>query len=46
VLRFLPPYILEKQHVDAAVAALDATLTNLNERHLTAAGHTGGRIGD
>ena len=23
VLRFLPPYILEKQHVDQAVAALD-----------------------
>ena len=46
VLRFLPPYILEKQHVDAAIAALNATLTTLNERHLTAAGHTGGRIGD
>jgi acetylornithine aminotransferase/acetylornithine/N-succinyldiaminopimelate aminotransferase len=24
VLRFLPPYILEKQHVDEAIAALDA----------------------
>jgi acetylornithine/N-succinyldiaminopimelate aminotransferase len=46
VLRFLPPYILEKQHVDAAIAALDATLTTLNERRLVAAGHTGGRIGD
>ncbi len=46
VLRFLPPYILEQQHVDAAIAALDATLTTLNERHLAAAGHTGGRIGD
>jgi acetylornithine/N-succinyldiaminopimelate aminotransferase len=46
VLRFLPPYILEKHHVDAAITALDATLNTLNERHLMAAGHTGGRIGD
>jgi acetylornithine/N-succinyldiaminopimelate aminotransferase len=45
VLRFLPPYILEKQHVDTAVAALESTLTSLNERHLAAAGHTGGSIG-
>jgi acetylornithine/N-succinyldiaminopimelate aminotransferase len=27
VLRFLPPYILERKHVDTAVAALDAILT-------------------
>lgn len=27
VLRFLPPYILSKQHVDEAIAALDAILT-------------------
>ncbi len=27
VLRFLPPYILERAHVDIAVAALDAILT-------------------
>jgi acetylornithine/N-succinyldiaminopimelate aminotransferase len=27
VLRFLPPYILEKSHVDEAIAALDAILT-------------------
>jgi len=27
VLRFLPPYILEKQHVDQAIAALDEILT-------------------
>ena len=27
VLRFLPPYILERQHVDTTVAALDAILT-------------------
>jgi acetylornithine aminotransferase/acetylornithine/N-succinyldiaminopimelate aminotransferase len=28
VLRFLPPYILERKHVDIAVAALDAILTS------------------
>lgn len=28
VLRFLPPYILERKHVDLAVAALDSILTN------------------
>jgi acetylornithine aminotransferase/acetylornithine/N-succinyldiaminopimelate aminotransferase len=28
VLRFLPPYILERKHVDLAVAALDAILTS------------------
>ena len=28
VLRFLPPYILEKQHVDLAIAALDDILTD------------------
>lgn len=27
VLRFLPPYVLEKSHIDEAVAALDAILT-------------------
>jgi len=27
VLRFLPPYILEKEHVDTAIAALDEILT-------------------
>jgi acetylornithine aminotransferase/acetylornithine/N-succinyldiaminopimelate aminotransferase len=27
VLRFLPPYILERAHVDAAIAALDGILT-------------------
>jgi acetylornithine aminotransferase/acetylornithine/N-succinyldiaminopimelate aminotransferase len=30
VLRFLPPYILERKHVDAAVAALDEILTSLS----------------
>lgn len=29
VLRFLPPYILEKVHVDTAIAALDEILTQL-----------------
>ena len=27
VLRFLPPYILERTHVDAAIAALDEVFT-------------------
>jgi acetylornithine aminotransferase/acetylornithine/N-succinyldiaminopimelate aminotransferase len=27
VLRFLPPYILERTHVDTAIAALDEILT-------------------
>jgi len=27
VLRFLPPYILERTHVDAAIAALDEIFT-------------------
>ena len=29
VLRFLPPYILERAHVDTAIAALDQVLTGL-----------------
>ena len=35
-LRFLPPYILEKQHVDQAIAALDAIFTE--HAHGAAAG--------
>jgi acetylornithine aminotransferase/acetylornithine/N-succinyldiaminopimelate aminotransferase len=27
VLRFLPPYILERSHVDTAIAALDEIFT-------------------
>jgi len=27
VLRFLPPYIVERTHIDTAIAALDAILT-------------------
>jgi acetylornithine aminotransferase/acetylornithine/N-succinyldiaminopimelate aminotransferase len=37
VLRFLPPYILERQHVEAAVAALDAVLTTLTSHAALAA---------
>ncbi len=29
VLRFLPPFILERQHVDATLAAIDDILTQL-----------------
>ncbi len=36
VLRFLPPYILERKHVDTAVAALDDLLT----QNAVPAGHT------
>ena len=32
VLRFLPPYILEREHVATAVAALDAILTSLTSQ--------------
>ena len=40
VLRFLPPYILERAHVDAAVAALDEVLTiNAAAHHAPAGGH-------
>jgi len=28
VLRFLPPYILEREHVETAIAALDEILEN------------------
>ena len=46
VLRFLPPYILERAHVDAAIAALDQTLEGLREPELTPVAAGGGRIGD
>ncbi len=46
VLRFLPPYILERTHVDTAVAALDATLAGLSAPQLAAQANTGGKIGD
>ena len=37
VLRFLPPYVLETQHVDAAVEALDQVITSLAPQTVTAA---------
>lgn len=46
VLRFLPPYILEKHHVDAAIEALDEVLEGLSERQLAAAGQRGGKVGN
>jgi acetylornithine/N-succinyldiaminopimelate aminotransferase len=39
VLRFLPPYILERKHVDVAIGALDEVLANLTS---TAAAMAGG----
>jgi acetylornithine aminotransferase/acetylornithine/N-succinyldiaminopimelate aminotransferase len=49
VLRFLPPYILERAHVDTAIAALDeiftehaAALTSAQASALTAANSAGG----
>jgi acetylornithine aminotransferase/acetylornithine/N-succinyldiaminopimelate aminotransferase len=38
VLRFLPPYILERAHVDRAIAALDGILTTLCLNSATLAG--------
>jgi acetylornithine aminotransferase/acetylornithine/N-succinyldiaminopimelate aminotransferase len=32
VLRFLPPYILEREHVETAIAALDSILTFLTSQ--------------
>ncbi len=51
VLRFLPPYILEKQHVDIAIQALDAALPDVAQRErkrqqLETAPQSGGGIGD
>jgi acetylornithine aminotransferase/acetylornithine/N-succinyldiaminopimelate aminotransferase len=38
VLRFLPPYILERKHVDRAIAALDGILTKQPLSSATMAG--------
>jgi acetylornithine aminotransferase/acetylornithine/N-succinyldiaminopimelate aminotransferase len=38
VLRFLPPYILEKEHVDIAIAALDQILSQHSPALLASAG--------
>jgi len=40
VLRFLPPYILERAHVDTAVAALDEVLTGLTSNSAALAGQS------
>jgi len=40
VLRFLPPFILERKHVDTAVAALDGILTSLTSTSAAMAGQT------
>jgi hypothetical protein len=33
VLRFLPPFVIEKKHVDETVAALDDVLTQIEMQH-------------
>jgi acetylornithine aminotransferase/acetylornithine/N-succinyldiaminopimelate aminotransferase len=38
VLRFLPPFVLERAHVDKAIAALDGILTHLNATSAALAG--------
>ncbi|MGD0798235.1 MAG: aspartate aminotransferase family protein [Acidobacteriaceae bacterium] len=38
VLRFLPPFVLERAHVDTAIAALDGILTRLTTRDAAMAG--------
>ena len=43
VLRFLPPYILQKQHVDGAIAALDAILSEQPATTAAAAPSKGGQ---
>jgi acetylornithine/N-succinyldiaminopimelate aminotransferase len=42
VLRFLPPYILERKHVDTAIAALDEILTSLTSTSAALAGQPAG----
>lgn len=43
VLRFLPPYVLQKQHVDEAIAALDAILSEQRATTAAAAPSKGGQ---
>ena len=43
VLRFLPPYIVERAHVDTAIAALDEIFTEHAAAH-TATPSQGGQI--
>ena len=40
VLRFLPPYVIERRHVDVAIAALDGILTRLTSSTAACAGQT------
>ncbi len=42
VLRFLPPYILERKHVDIAIAALDQILTTLTTHAVPAGAQANG----
>ncbi len=42
VLRFLPPYILERKHVDEAIAALDEILSSLTSTSAALAGQPAG----
>ena len=39
VLRFLPPYIIEREHVDTVIAALDEILTEHTSHATAASGH-------
>jgi acetylornithine aminotransferase/acetylornithine/N-succinyldiaminopimelate aminotransferase len=34
VLRFLPPYIIHRKHVDEVIRALDKVLSSLSERQV------------
>lgn len=40
VLRFLPPFVLERKHVDTAVSTLDGILTSLTSTSAALAGQT------
>ncbi len=42
VLRFLPPYVIQKQHVDEAIAALDETFTEHSPAYAGEHAHTQG----
>jgi acetylornithine aminotransferase/acetylornithine/N-succinyldiaminopimelate aminotransferase len=46
VLRFLPPYILEKAHIDKSIAALDEILTEQTAQTAAAPSPGGKRIGN
>jgi acetylornithine aminotransferase/acetylornithine/N-succinyldiaminopimelate aminotransferase len=41
VLRFLPPYILDRSHVDTAIAALDEIFTAQAATHVAGEAHHG-----